>query len=322
MPFRPTLPALSKKVAPSARAWLARQFRDPYVKARLSFPLAYRSRSAFKLLELDQTFHFLDAPHVRTVVDLGAAPGGWSQVVSGKLGWVDWQPIGKGKGAPGAGPLEPSSGFGLKDKSKANQEKKGAGWSTDELQDEEEAYDLAALDAPERGPPRVGRGTIIAVDLLRMDPIPGVKTVQMDFLSPEAEETITELLRNAPGGDGKADVILSDMAANFTGNPTADNASSLQISRSVFEFAKRHLRTWESIGRKKGGVLVLKHFVHPQSGKFRKECLDPHFRLVKYMKPPSSRSESAEAYWLCMGFKGVPEPEPEVELSEQSEPSS
>ncbi|KAI0357073.1 23S ribosomal RNA methyltransferase [Trametes cingulata] len=301
MPFRPTLPVLSKKLPPSSRAWLARQFRDPYVKARLSFPINYRSRSAFKLLELDHLFHFLDAPYVRTVVDLGAAPGGWSQVVSGKLGWADWQPLPKG----GGGLAGPESGFGLKNKSRVLQKK--GGWSTDDEPADEEPYDLLDSDAEKRGPSPVGRGTIIAVDLLRMEPIPGVKTVQMDFLSPEAEGYINALLMNEPGGDGKADVVLSDMAANFTGNPTADSAASLQISQSVFEFVKRHLRTAESIGRKKGGALVLKHFAHPSADRFRKECLDPHFQLVTYRKPPSSRSESAEAYWVCLGFKGVPE---------------
>ncbi|KAF8193731.1 hypothetical protein BJ912DRAFT_1141726 [Pholiota molesta] len=64
--------------------------RDPYVKKRLSDPAAYRARSAFKLLEINENWdHFLDAPDVGAVVDLGAAPGGWCQVVANlnKLGW-------------------------------------------------------------------------------------------------------------------------------------------------------------------------------------------------------------------------------------------
>ena len=87
--FRPTPARLSHKLPPSSRAWLARQYRDPYVKARLSYPANYRSRSAFKLVELDHKWKFLNHPDVRTVVDLGAAPGGWSQVVAGKMGWSD-----------------------------------------------------------------------------------------------------------------------------------------------------------------------------------------------------------------------------------------
>ena len=101
----------------------------------------------------------------------------------------------------------------------------------------------------------VGRGTVVAVDLLRIEPLRGVQTLQMDFLSPEAESYIDALLQGE-GKDGKADVILSDMAANFTGNSTADIEASLTIADSVFQFTKRHLRTAETIGRRRGGVLV------------------------------------------------------------------
>ncbi|KAI0667381.1 ribosomal RNA methyltransferase FtsJ domain-containing protein [Trametes maxima] len=314
MSFRPTLPAFSHKLPPSSRSWLARQFRDPYVKARLSYPINFRSRSAFKLLELDKTFHFLSAPHVRAVVDLGAAPGGWSQVVAGKLGWAEWEdPV---KASQGGAPVyaSPAARFGLKNKIGAQKGKgkaKSTGWSTDpEAKPEDEADDYLNLDKGTDAKPLRGRGTIIAVDLLRMEPIHGVKALQMDFLSPEADEYITELLMHESGADGKVDVVLSDMAANFTGNPTADTAASLQLSQSVFEFVRRHLRTAESVGRKKAGVLVLKHFAHPRANSFRKEFLDPHFNLVKYVKPPSSRQESAEAYWICLGYKGVPPSQP------------
>ena len=60
--------------------WLERQLNDPYVKAAKS--QGYRSRAAFKLLELDEKYHFLRG--VRRVVDLGAAPGGWCQVLREK----------------------------------------------------------------------------------------------------------------------------------------------------------------------------------------------------------------------------------------------
>ncbi|KAI0324197.1 23S ribosomal RNA methyltransferase [Cubamyces sp. BRFM 1775] len=311
MPFRPTCPLLSHKLPPSSRAWLARQYRDPYVKARMAFPANYRSRSAFKLLELDSTFHFLDQNHVRTVVDLGAAPGGWSQVASAKLGWAEdvLFPVAS---KPAKSVV---SGYGLKDKEAARAGKaKDEGWSQKskkagkgkKVEEEEDDLDFDPLaEDLDEAPRPVGRGTIIAVDLLRMEPILGVKTLQMDFLSPEADEVIGQLMRNEPGTDGKADIILSDMAANFTGNVTADRHASLQLSESVFEFTKRHLRTAESAKKRKAGVLVLKHFVHPSSGKFRKECLDPNFKLVTYFKPASSRAESAEAYWVCMGWKGV-----------------
>ena len=72
----------------SSKSWLARQSHDPYVKKRtLNNFLSFRARSAFKLLELDDQWK-LFTPGVRTVVDLGAAPGGWSQVAAMKLGWI------------------------------------------------------------------------------------------------------------------------------------------------------------------------------------------------------------------------------------------
>lgn len=265
MPFRPTLPVASHKLPPSSRAWLARQFRDPYVKARLSYPVHFRARSAFKLIELDKTFHFLDAPHVRTVVDLGAAPGGWSQVVAGKLGWTEAPPVyGGGPGARGPGAPR-YTGFGLKHEEKVKVRKgegKGrgaaAGWDTAPMpagvEAEDDGKDLLDLDPKKDDAPRqVGHGTIVAVDLLRIEPIPGVKTLQMDFLSPEADECISGLLTD---GDGKADVVLSDMAANFTGNTTADTEAGMLLSQSVFEFVRRHLRTAESVGKRKAGALV------------------------------------------------------------------
>ena len=84
----------------------------------MTYPANYRSRSAFKLLELDSRWHFLGHKDVRTVVDLGAAPGGWSQIAASKLGWARWD-------APvvpqGKNPLS-LSGFGLKNgKRKAEQ---------------------------------------------------------------------------------------------------------------------------------------------------------------------------------------------------------
>lgn len=88
MSFSATRVVLSAK-SKSSKTWLARQSHDPYVKKRsASGLLSFRARSAFKLLELDEQWK-LFRPDVRSVVDLGAAPGGWSQVAAMKLGWID-----------------------------------------------------------------------------------------------------------------------------------------------------------------------------------------------------------------------------------------
>src|SRR5580698_2885532 len=73
----------------SSKLWLERQLNDPYVaQAKRD---GYRSRAAYKLLEIDDKHHFLKVG--LTVVDLGAAPGGWSQIAAKRVGAAD----GKGK---------------------------------------------------------------------------------------------------------------------------------------------------------------------------------------------------------------------------------
>ncbi|KAJ3492590.1 hypothetical protein NLJ89_g11201 [Agrocybe chaxingu] len=92
------------------------------------------------------------------------------------------------------------------------------------------------------------------------------------------------------------------MAANSSGNVTHDIQSSLEICEAVFEFARFNLRSADSVGRKKGGVLLLKFFAHPLLEKFRAETLESYFSYVYYVKPESSRSESREGYFLCQGW--------------------
>ncbi|KAF5378109.1 hypothetical protein D9615_007563 [Tricholomella constricta] len=287
MLFRPSSVALAKAKS-SSTAWLARQFRDPYVKQRLSDPRSYRARSAFKLLEIDNQWdEFLSKPDVKAVVDLGAAPGGWSQVVAGKLGWDE------------ARPHEPTGGLVHGEKSAELTNEHGT-WSVPKFpsrrrkQEDLLAFDPLNIDDVDEGAQNEGRGTIVAVDLLRMQPIHGVHCIQGDFLSPEVETLVHGLLSVKGNLEGKVDVILSDMAANASGNDVRDIESSLQICRGVFEFARRNLRSAESIGRRRGGVLLMKHFTHPLLQKFRTEMLMPNFNDVKYIKPGSSRGDSRE----------------------------
>ncbi|KAF8629291.1 hypothetical protein AX15_003524 [Amanita polypyramis BW_CC] len=296
-PFRPSLATFSKQKS----SWIARQHRDPYVKKRSSDPVHYRSRSAFKLLEIDQYYdHFLTKPDVNAVVDLGAAPGGWSQVVAAKFGYT----------------LEKTSKvtqkplvFAYGDKLDGLQEKWGTWSSARRPAVAEEAKDtfdpLNIDDVPlDSRPSGKGKGTIIAVDLLRIQPVPGVEFMQADFLAPQTTETIQVLLKLNGNSDGLVDIVLSDMATNASGNDTRDIESSLEICDAVFEFAKKNLRSAESIGRRKGGVLLMKHFMHPLLQQFRKEKLAPNFHEVRFVKPPSSRTESREGFFLCRGWKG------------------
>jgi 23S rRNA (uridine2552-2'-O)-methyltransferase len=101
-----------------------------------------------------------------------------------------------------------------------------------------------------------GKGVVIAVDRLRIAPLPGVHTLQADFLAPETAPMVEAIIRAKANPEGKADVILSDMAANSTGNRTRDTQDSLDICQAVWDFTSKHLRTAEGIGRGRGGVLL------------------------------------------------------------------
>jgi len=101
-----------------------------------------------------------------------------------------------------------------------------------------------------------GRGVVVAVDRLRIPPIPGVHTLQADFLVPETALMLEAIIRAKANPDGQADVILSDMAANATGNRTRDTQDSLDICHAVWDFTIKHLRTAQSVGRRAGGVLL------------------------------------------------------------------
>jgi len=292
MVFHQTAVRLSNSVKrPQSKIWLSRQFLDPYVQKRLSHPASYRSRSAFKLLEMEDRYDFLAPKDVNVVVDLGASPGGWSQVVAGKFGWRS---------------TEEKRGSISKDSETL--------WSDTALpQDWEgtnstpEIFDPLNIDDIGSNPHSglMGRGTIIAVDLENIIPIPGVQTVRGNFLQESTVQVIRGLLFNANKEQPKVDVILSDMAANTSGNKIHDSQSSLEICEAVFEFVTRNLRTADEIGRRKGGVLLMKFFANPLLDKFREEKLQPNFLKTFCVKPPSSRAASSEVYFLCQGWNPI-----------------
>lgn len=199
----------------SSVRWLNRQLNDPYV--REAQRLGYRSRSAFKLIEIDDRFKLLRP--ARSIVDLGAAPGGWSQVA------------------------------------------------------------LA----------RVGRGHVVALDILEMQELGGVTIIQADFM----DEDAAERLRTALGGS--ADVVLSDLSPKTMGHPGTDHLRIVAMAEAGLDFAETILAD--------GGALVLKVF---QGGSEREllERLRRGFKTVKHVKPSASRKESPELYVVATGFKG------------------
>ena len=203
----------------SSTRWLHRQLNDPYVQMAKSD--GYRSRAAYKLLEIHEKYKLFTKGQV--VVDLGAAPGGWSQVAADKI-------------------------------------LLGKPWG----------------------------GKLLALDLLEMLPILGANILQQDFLE-LTEEEISQWLHGQ-----KVDVVLSDMAASASGHTLTDHLRIMALCEDAFLFAKEHLN--------EGGSFVAKILQGGTENELL-AMLKVNFRQVKHFKPKSSRSESAEMYVVCMGFR-------------------
>ena len=213
------------------KAWLQRQFNDPYVKMKFNAEqngIKFRSRSAFKLLEMDSKYRFLKRG--RVVVDIGAAPGGWSQVASAKMNFKWWD--------------EPDLEARIQGVHVGNSGTSStAGWSSATTKLEQEMNQ------------RRQNGVILAVDLLPIDPIPGVKSIQGDFLAAETQAILEGWLPVDEGGRHYADLVLCDMSENHSGNKIKDSVSSLASCETAFQFASKYLRATGS-DKKRDGCLV------------------------------------------------------------------
>ncbi len=205
----------------SSKLWLERQLNDPYVaKAKKD---GLRSRAAYKLIEIDDKHHFLKSGI--SVVDLGAAPGGWSQIAARRVGAAN------------------------------------------------------------------GKGKVVAIDLLEMPEIPGVTFAQLDFLANDAPEKLLAMM------GGRADVVMSDMAANTTGHRKTDQLRIIGLVENAAAFATDVLNP--------GGTFVAKVFQSGAEGELLAQ-LKRDFTTVRHVKPASSRQDSSERYVLAMGFRGHP----------------
>jgi 23S rRNA (uridine2552-2'-O)-methyltransferase len=209
-----------KRRTPSSRAWLERQISDPYVvRARRE---GLRSRAAFKLAEIDERYKLFKSG--ATVVDLGAAPGGWSEIAARRVGV---------------------------------------------------------------------NGRVIALDILDMKPIAGVAFERLDFLAPSAPDRLKAMLGG--GAEAKADVVLSDMAANATGHRQTDHLRIMALAEAAAAFAREVLAP--------GGAFLCKVLQGGTEATLLAE-LKRDFSIVKHVKPPASRTDSAELYLLAKGFRG------------------
>ena len=210
----------SKKVN---KSWLNDHVNDPYVK--LAQKEGFRARAAYKLKEIDETLGLIKPGQV--LVDLGSAPGAWSQYLRRRL-----SPQGAAMG---------------------------------EL-----------------------HGTIIAIDLLPMEPIEGVQFLQGDL----REDAVLEALALAL--DGRlADVVVSDMAPNLSGLAAVDSARIEHLVELALDFCQVHL--------KPQGALVVKVF-HGSGYDQWVKLFKAHFKLVKPIKPKASRDKSSETFLVGLGL--------------------
>lgn len=134
-----------------------------------------------------------------------------------------------------------------------------------------------------------GAGRVIALDILDMKPLAGVEFLLLDFLDQTAPDRLKELL------GGNADVVLSDMAANATGHRQTDHLRIMALAEAAAFFAREVL--------KPGGAFLCKVLQGGTESSLLAE-LKRDFETVKHVKPPASRTDSAELYLVAKGFRG------------------
>ena len=143
--------------------------------------------------------------------------------------------------------------------------------------------------AAERVQSRDGKGRVIGIDLLDIEPIAGVEFRVMDFHDAESPKILREWL------GGRADGVMSDMAANATGHRKTDHLRIIGLAELAVEFACEVLAP--------GGFFLAKVFQGGSEGSLLVR-LKQDFAEVKHFKPKASRADSAEMYVLATGFRG------------------
>ncbi|MDA9014891.1 23S rRNA (uridine(2552)-2'-O)-methyltransferase RlmE [Porticoccaceae bacterium] len=198
------------------RTWIKQHVKDPYVVQ--SQRDGYRSRASYKLLEIIEKNRLIKPG--MTVVDLGSAPGGWSQVAAKKVGH---------------------------------------------------------------------QGSVVAVDILPMNPIAGVDFIQGDFTE---EEILAELLKTI--GNKPVDLVISDMAPNLTGMKAVDQPAVVYLAELAVDLAQKVLT--------KDGIFIAKLFQGEGFDEFVRNTRKV-FNVVSLKKPDASRSKSREVYLVAKGLR-------------------
>jgi len=207
----------------SSKGWLKEHFDDEFV--RRSQQDGYRSRAIYKFIEIDQKDRLVKPG--MTIIDLGAAPGGWSEYCVSKLG---------------------------------------------------------------------KKGTMVALDILPMEPIEGVTIIEGDFREDVVFNELMSIIGNSESKSGKVDLVISDMAPNISGMGSVDMPRAYYLCELALDLARQVL--------KPGGGLLVKLFQGEGFEAYNKE-LKTSFSKVVMRKPRASRARSREIYALATGFKVV-----------------
>ena len=140
------------------------------------------------------------------------------------------------------------------------------------------------------------QGRVLGIDLQEVEPIAGAEIHVLDFMEDDADERVKEWL------DGKADVVMSDMAASSSGHKQTDHLRIIALCETAAYFAFDVLE--------EGGTFVAKVLAGGAEGELMHE-LKRRFRKVSHMKPPSSRKDSSEKFVIATGFRGAADDEAE-----------
>jgi 23S rRNA (uridine2552-2'-O)-methyltransferase len=198
------------------RTWIKQHVKDPYVVQ--SQRDGYRSRASYKLLEIVKKNRMIK-PGMK-VVDLGSAPGGWSQVAAKLVGH---------------------------------------------------------------------KGSVVAVDILPMNPIAGVDFIQGDFTEEEILTELLEKIENKP-----VDLVISDMAPNLTGMKAVDQPAVVYLAELAVDLAQQVLT--------EKGIFIAKLFQGEGFDEFVRNTRNV-FNVVSLKKPDASRSKSREVYLVAKGLR-------------------
>lgn len=234
--------------------WMREHVNDLYVKQAQKD--GYRSRAVYKLIEIDEKNRLFQRN--MQVIELGAAPGGWTQYAAAKIGCQ----------------------------------------LNDGAENEQNRVDCGNAVAGGKKK-HLKQGMVLAVDVLPMEPVSGVRFIQGDFTEEvtlqKVMDSINALNKNQADYPG-VDLVMSDMAPNISGMNSIDQPRAMYLAELAVDLAYKTVRP--------GGSFLVKLFQGAEFDQYIRE-IRANFKRVKFIKPKASRARSREVYLLAQNHKSV-----------------